>query len=245
MTPITFWFDPISPYAHLAFEHLPQALEGHSVVVDYKPVLFGALLKHHCHKGPAEIEPKRQWTFRQVAWQGRSLGIRIETPAQHPFNPLPLLRLLLAAAHPRDVQSLEGQSPSNPQPSVEPSSLAQAARTAFALPNRAQVERVFHHVWQGGADPLAPDRLDALAGDLGLSGQTDAQRPEVRDALQHLTDEALSLGIFGVPTFECRGRLFWGLDALSMLRAMLEGDSWFEDGWKEAARPVPGVVRPT
>lgn len=236
MTPITFWFDPISPYAHLAFEHLPQALEGHSVVVDYKPVLFAALLKHHSHKGPAEIEPKRQWTFRQVAWQGRSLGIRIETPAQHPFNPLPLLRLLLAAAQPRDGQ---------PQAQAEPSLLPQTARPAFALPNRAQVERVFHHVWHGGADPLAPVRLDALAADLGLSGQTDAQRPEVRDALRQLTDEALSLGIFGVPTFECKGRLFWGLDALPMLRAMLEGDSWFEDGWKEAARPVPGVVRQT
>ena len=30
---LSLWFDPISPYAHLAFEHLPQALEGLSVVV--------------------------------------------------------------------------------------------------------------------------------------------------------------------------------------------------------------------
>ncbi|MFN5701927.1 MAG: DsbA family protein, partial [Betaproteobacteria bacterium] len=84
---LSLWFDPISPYAHLAFEHLPQALEGLSVVVDYKPVLFGALLKHHDHKGPAEIEPKRAWTFRQVAWQARSLGVQLDLPAQHPFNP--------------------------------------------------------------------------------------------------------------------------------------------------------------
>ena len=27
MKTLTFWFDPISPYAYLAFEHLPQALE--------------------------------------------------------------------------------------------------------------------------------------------------------------------------------------------------------------------------
>ena len=237
MTPITFWFDPISPYAHLAFEHLPQALEGHSVVVDYKPVLFGALLKHHSHKGPAEIEPKRQWTFRQVAWQGRSLGIRIDTPAQHPFNPLTLLRLLLAAAQ------LLGPHARTQAGPVQPSERAQAANGPIALPNRAQVERVFHHVWHGGADPLAPERLEALAISLGLEGQADAQRPEVRDALRQLTDEALSLGIFGVPTLECRGRLFWGLDALPMLRAMLEGDSWFDQGWQEAAKPVPGVVR--
>ena len=33
MTPITFWYDPISPYAYLAFEQLPQVLEGCSVAV--------------------------------------------------------------------------------------------------------------------------------------------------------------------------------------------------------------------
>lgn len=213
MTPITFWFDPISPYAHLAFEHLPQALEGHSVVVHYKPVLFGALLKHHQHKGPAEIEPKRQWTFRQVAWLGHRLGIRIDLPAQHPFNPLPLLRLLLAVAGP------------------------------CGLPNRHQVERVFHHVWHGGGDPVGADRLAALGAELGLSTPADAQQPQVRERLRALTDEALKLGIFGVPTLECRGRLFWGLDALPMLRALLEGDPWFDAQWNEAARAVPGVTR--
>ena len=29
--PITFWYDPISPYAHLAFERLPEALMGLSL----------------------------------------------------------------------------------------------------------------------------------------------------------------------------------------------------------------------
>ena len=213
MTPITFWFDPISPYAHLAFEHLPQALQGHSVVVDYKPVLFGALLKHHAHKGPAEIEPKRQWTFRQVAWLGRTLGIRIDLPAQHPFNPLPLLRLMLAAAGPD------------------------------APPNRRLCEQVLRHVWHGGADPVDPARLAELEAAIGLPPGADPQGQTVRDQLRSLTQEAITKGVFGVPTLECRGRLFWGLDALPMLRALLEGDPWFDDGWDEAARKVPGVVR--
>ncbi len=49
-------------------------------------------------KGPAEIEPKRAWTFRQVHWQAHLLGLPIDTPAVHPFNSLPLLRLLVASA---------------------------------------------------------------------------------------------------------------------------------------------------
>ncbi len=213
MNVLSFWFDPISPYAHLAFEHLPQALEGHSVVVDYKPVLFGALLKHHSHKGPAEIVPKRAWTFRQVAWQARELGVRLDVPAQHPFNPLAILRLLLAAAGPG------------------------------GLPNRYQVESAFRHVWHGGADPLDPSRLAALQGALGVpDGVADAEPVKAR--LRALTDEALSKGVFGVPTWEYGGRLFWGLDALPMLRAALRGDAWFDEEWERAARPVPGIQRP-
>jgi len=216
MTPVTFWFDPISPYAHLAFGHLPQALQGHSVVVDYKPVLFGALLKHHRHKGPAEIEPKRAWTFRQVAWLARELGIRLDMPAQHPFNPLTLLRLLLEAAGPA------------------------------GLPSRAQVEAVFGHVWHGGGDPLDKERLGALRQIVGPETVSRAPAIPGEDAksrLKALTDEALCKGIFGVPTFEWRGRLFWGLDSLPMLRAALGGDPWFDQPWHLAARAIPGIRR--
>ncbi len=30
MKQITFWFDVVSPFAYLAFERLPEALQGHS-----------------------------------------------------------------------------------------------------------------------------------------------------------------------------------------------------------------------
>jgi 2-hydroxychromene-2-carboxylate isomerase len=97
MHKLVFWFDPVSPFAYLAFERLPQVLEGLSYSVSYRPILFAGLLKHWGQKGPAEIEPKRQWTFRQIAWLAHSNGIAMQVPAQHPFNPLPLLRLLVAA----------------------------------------------------------------------------------------------------------------------------------------------------
>lgn len=96
MKPITFWFDPISPFAYLAFERLPQVLEGCSYVVHHRPVLFGALLQHHGSKGPAEIEPKRAWTFRHVHWLAQDAGVPMQTPLRHPFNPLSLLRLAVA-----------------------------------------------------------------------------------------------------------------------------------------------------
>lgn len=98
MKHITFYFDVISPYAYLAFEQLPEALADLSYSVCYQPVLFGAVLGHHGQLGPAEITPKRAWTYRQVLWLAHSRGVDLQMPASHPFNPLALLRLAVASS---------------------------------------------------------------------------------------------------------------------------------------------------
>ncbi|WP_298835303.1 2-hydroxychromene-2-carboxylate isomerase [uncultured Piscinibacter sp.] len=212
MKQLQFWFDPVSPYAHLAFEQLPQALEGLSYSVDYRPILFAGLLKQWGQKGPAEIEPKRAWTFRQVAWQAHRLGIEIATPAQHPFNPLALLRLLHACA------------------------------PAGGSPNRWQCEQVFHHVWHGGGDANDARRLADLR--TTLAPATDPDADAIKQSLKDLTAQAIARGVFGVPTVEVDGRLFWGLDGLDMLAACLRGDAWFDaPDWSAAAQTRPGVTR--
>ncbi len=206
--PIRFYFDVISPYAYLAFERMPELLRGLSVVVDYRPVLFAGLLQHWGQKGPAEIEPKRQWTFRQVHWQAARLGIPLHTPAQHPFNPLPLQRLLLAAG-----------------------------------PNRRTVEAVLHHVWRGqGAAADEPARLAALT--TLLAPPLDPAGEAVKQQLRHHTEEAAARGVFGVPSFECQGRVFWGQDGLEMLAEALRGDPWFSGpAWAHEGAARPGVNR--
>jgi 2-hydroxychromene-2-carboxylate isomerase len=93
---ITFYLDFISPYAYLAFHAVPKALEGLAVEIQYQPVLFGALLKHLGHRGPAEVAGKREWTYRQVLWIAQQQGCLLRLPARHPFNPLALLRLAVA-----------------------------------------------------------------------------------------------------------------------------------------------------
>jgi 2-hydroxychromene-2-carboxylate isomerase len=219
---IDFFYDPISPYAHLAFERLPQVLMGLSVVVRYKPVLFAALLKAHGQLGPAEIPVKRDWTYRQVLWLAQHHGVRLELPAAHPFNPLPLLRLGLATA----TDDAPGET------------------------NRHVTETLFHHVWHGGGDPVDATRLAALQERLQDHMQ-QRQKPwlphdgdEVKARLRRNTDEALALGLFGVPAMVAGGRVFWGLDALPMLRESLDGAAWFQGGaWDAVAQLPVGIQR--
>ena len=103
MKRLVFNFDVVSPFAYLAFERLPQVLKGCSYEVEYRPLLFAGLLQHWGQKGPAEIEPKRAWTFRHVHWLAQQDGIALDTPAVHPFNPLALLRLALACGPNRRI----------------------------------------------------------------------------------------------------------------------------------------------
>ncbi len=207
MRHLVFHLDPISPFVHLAFMRLPEVLAGTSYTVTYRPVLFGAMLKALGNKGPAEIEPKRQWTFRHVAWLAQQQGTPLATPAQHPFNPLALLRLAVACG-----------------------------------PNRQVVETLFRHVWDGGGDANDPARLAALRE--RLAPPRDPEGEDVKAELRENTKKAISAGVFGVPSFEHEGRVFWGLDALPMLRDALLGGPWFDGpGWDAATARPSGIVR--
>lgn len=212
MKTLDFWFDPISPFAYLAFERLPQVLEGCSYAVNHRPVLFAALLGHHGTKGPAEVESKRQWTFRHVHWLAHDLGIAMQTPARHPFNPLALLRLGIAAG-------------------------------AGGTCNRRVADALFGHVWRGdGADALAPQRLEALQAELAPA--RDPGSDAVKAELRANGDEAIRLGLFGVPSVVLDGRVFWGLDSLPMVRAAVLGDPWFDGAaWEREGAPRPSDVR--
>lgn len=98
---LDWYFDVISPYAYFAFLRLPE-LPAH-VTVRLRPLLFAGLLNHWGHKGPAEIPAKRIWTYRWCAWHARNNGIPFRMPAAHPFNPLPYLRLVIAAGGTREA----------------------------------------------------------------------------------------------------------------------------------------------
>ncbi|NUZ06520.1 2-hydroxychromene-2-carboxylate isomerase [Piscinibacter koreensis] len=157
MNRIDFWFDPVSPYAYLAFERLPEALVGLSYEVRYRPLVFGALLKHFGQKGPAEIEPKRQWTFRHVHWLAARDEVELQTPAVHPFNSLALSRLAWACAK-------EG-----------------------ATPNRHVCEMILRHAWRGGgSDAADPQRVEALTERLAppVDPGGEAAKQRLRDSTE-------------------------------------------------------------
>lgn len=116
------------------------------------------------------------------------------------------------------------------------------ASAASGLPNRFVTETIFHHVWRGGADAADPQRLAELVRQ--LAPRRDMHSEGVKAELRAHTDAAITRGLFGVPTFAVDDKLFWGLDALPMLRDYLAGDAWFSAGaWERAAALPQGISR--
>lgn len=172
-----WFFDYISPFAYLQSTRLDELSRHASLTL--RPVLFAALLDAHGQLGPAEIPPKRTFTFRHVLWAARRHAIPMKLPPVHPFNPLPALRLTLALGATIEV-----------------------------------VRTIFDFIWREGHDISDPRQWQDLAERVGVR-DADAlvADPEVKDALRRNGEEAISLGIFGVPTLLVDNELFWGFDA--------------------------------
>ena len=187
MQRVIFDFDVVSPYAYLAFERLPSALEGVSHHVEYRPLLFAGLLKHFGNTAPVDVAPKKAWLFRQCAWLAEREGVVLRPPTPHPFNPLALLRLLVASA------------------------------PADGHPNRRAVELAMRHVWarDGGdaneaaglravTDAIAPLRDPAGSG---VKAELQARTAQAADA------GVFGVPFFRLDD----GQAFWGQDGLEML----------------------------
>ena len=179
---LDWYFDFISPFAYLQWRRLRR--DHPEVALNPKPLLFAAILKHVGQLGPAEIPQKRRHTYRIVLWQARAAGIPLHFPPAHPFNPLPALRLCLAA------------------------------------PDRMQaIDAIFAHIWEHGRLADSVEALADVAASLGIDDPAAIARDEVKRELLANGEEAMALGVFGVPTLRVRDELFWGNDATELALA--------------------------
>ena len=107
-------------------------------------------------------------------------------------------------------------------PAAHPFNPLHHLRLAIACGARPEAIRtIFDEVWTTGADATDPVRFAALSGKLGVP---DIGQP-AKDQLRKNTDEAVQRGVFGVPTFEVDGELFWGADSIEFLKDYLANPS--------------------
>jgi 2-hydroxychromene-2-carboxylate isomerase len=194
MSPIvTFYFDPVSPYAWLAANALDR-IEAAGADIVFQPVLFAALLNAHGNIGPAEVPAKRAYIFRDVMREAARAGLQFKGPPGHPFNPLQALRMCLAVTRLDD-------------------------RRRFAV----AVMSACWERGEDVSDLVVLLKVADSCGLDGPALQAAVQQPAIKMQLQAETEKAIAAGVFGVPTFKVGTELFWGGDRIDALLQYLGG----------------------
>ena len=203
--------DPVSPYAWLALRDLGR-IDAAGVRIVMVPVLFAGLLNAHGNIGPAEVEAKRRYLFRDIMREAARRGLPFAGPPGHPFNPLTALRMCTALAD----DGARGR-----------------LLVAFTCATWERGESLM--------DEAALVRLADEAGLDGTALLAAARTPIVKQALADATAQAVADGVFGVPTFRMDGddELFWGADRLDALLWRLRGNGIAEDVLREFLARAP------
>lgn len=111
-----------------------------------------------------------------------------------------------------------------------PASDVLVARAMVAADNRGALRALslaaMRAQFHDGARLDDPDALASIAATAGLDGGrllADATSDSVKQALRERTDEAVSLGVIGVPTVVWGDRRWWGDDRLNEAAAAIRG----------------------
>jgi len=95
-------------------------------------------------------------------------------------------------------------------------------RLAIACGSKPEaVRRIFDALWTSGADAADAGRFASLCELLRVK-QEELDGEEIKNVLRKNTEDAAARGVFGVPTFEVDGELFWGADSIEFLCAFLK-----------------------
>jgi 2-hydroxychromene-2-carboxylate isomerase len=207
---IRFYFDYESPNAYLAWTQLPKLAHRHGFTVDPVAVLYAALLDAHGQLGPGELPAKGRWMTRNILRKAVLLGVPLSPPAFLPFNPLLALRMTLVPSEAAERDALIGA--------------------------------LFRAVWVHGLHVSDTAVVERVANEIGLPGAAlvaEARRPEIKKQLRAQTDEAISRGVFGVPSMEVGDELFWGYDDFPYLELFLAGKDPVDAAeWQKWIRPL-------
>jgi 2-hydroxychromene-2-carboxylate isomerase len=114
--------------------------------------------------------------------------------------------------------------PVHPFDSTKPLLLAAALDADVAT-----VRAMFRFIWRDGRDPSTADGFADLCSQLGVpQGERLIEHEETKARLRRNIDDAIALGVFGVPTFRLNRQLFWGEDALPMVLYCARSPGWLE-----------------
>ena len=196
MPQIDYFFAAISPFVYLGGQRLESIAAKHGASVRYIPIDAPALFPRTGGQVLAERHPSRKaYRMQELKRWSARLGMPLDLkPAFFPVNPAPASYAIIAAAK-VGGGDLGGLVHAFP-------------RAVWAEGRNISEDEVVKDILAAhGFDPAIADKYMLMAAETYASN----------------LEEAVSRGVFGVPSYAVGDQIFWGQDRLEDLDLHLAG----------------------
>lgn len=193
MKTLCFWYDFASTYSYLSAMRLSKLAASSEIKIAWKPFLLGPIFQA----------------------QGLSSSPFNAHAAKGAYMVRDMQRLSVEQSIPFSWPKMSDESDGFPRHSVL------AARVALVGVEHGWVEEftcaAFGAEFGEGSDISNSDTISDILAQIDidpLETLKQAQSPSIKQKLRENTERAVSLGIFGAPSFTIDEELFWGNDRL-------------------------------
>ena len=102
------------------------------------------------------------------------------------------------------------------------------------------VQVIYNVIYGKGIQPDSEEGLGMMAQELNIKNPEEAiNNIDVKEKLKQNTENAVTDGVFGVPTFVVKDELFWGGDATDMMLDFLTNPTLFETSEMKRISEMP------
>ncbi|MEM7424546.1 MAG: 2-hydroxychromene-2-carboxylate isomerase [Pseudomonadota bacterium] len=189
---VEFFYDYGSPAAYIAWARLPGICAEHGAELVRKPVLLGGIFKASGNQTPVNVKAKGEWMFVDLARHAAFFDVPFKKNPYFIINTLPLMRGAMWAREQGELEKYD--------------------------------QVMFEAIWAHEKDMNTPEVVAEVLTEGGFDASEvfDAvQQPQIKQQLIAATEEAVSHGLFGVPSMIVDGALHFGQDRLDWVERAL------------------------
>jgi 2-hydroxychromene-2-carboxylate isomerase len=191
---VEFFFDVGSPTAYLASTQIQKLASDVGATLVYRPMLLGGVFKATGNSSPVTVPAKGKWMFSDMSLWAKRYGVTLKMNPFFPINTLPLMRGAIAMQ--------------------------------MRMPEKfdAYLSAVMNAIWQDKKNMGDPAVIAETLTQIGLDPTAFMAMigdDEIKAALVKNTEEAVSRGVFGAPTFFVGDQMFFGQDRMMFVKEAL------------------------
>jgi 2-hydroxychromene-2-carboxylate isomerase len=191
---VEFFFDVGSPTAYLASTQIQKLASDVGATLVYRPMLLGGVFKATGNSSPVTVPAKGKWMFSDMSLWAKRYGVTLKMNPFFPINTLPLMR--------------------------------GATAMQMRMPEKfdAYLSAVMNAIWQDKKNMGDPAIISETLTAIGIDSAAFVSMigdDEIKAALVKNTEEAVSRGVFGAPTFFVGDQMFFGQDRMMFVKEAL------------------------